>query len=124
MLIRVDSGSDAPLFAQIADAIRADIAAGRRHAGDRLPSARVLAEGLGVNLHTVLRAYQLLRDEGIVQLRRGRGATVTDAAGSLYELGVEIAALVRRSRQHGIAPDTLAALVRGAALRPDASTGG
>lgn len=117
----MDAASDVPLFAQIADAIRADIAAGRRGAGERLPAARDVAAGLGVNLHTVLHAYQLLRDEGLVQLHRGRGAVVTEVAARLNELGSEIAAIVRLSRERGIAPDALAALVRAAALEPDAS---
>lgn len=119
----MDAASEVPLFAQIADGIRADIAAGRRGAGDRLPGAREVAAGLGVNLHTVLHAYQLLRDEGLVHLHRGRGAVVTDVAAQLKELGSEIAAIVRLSRECGVAPDALAALVRSAALTPAGPAG-
>ena len=112
MLIRVDPTRDEPLFAQLAGSIRADIAAGELQPGDRLPSAREVASGLDVNLHTVLRAYQDLRDEGLVAMRRGRGAVVTDAAASLSALHDEIASLVSRSRALGLSADTLASLIK------------
>ncbi|MBM7832116.1 GntR family transcriptional regulator [Agromyces cerinus] len=112
MLIRVDPTSGTPIFAQIAASVHADAAAGRLRAGDRLPSARDVSESLGVNLHTVLRAYQQLRDEGLVDMRRGRGAVVTDAVEPLAHLHHDIAALVERARTLGLAADTLAALVK------------
>ena len=112
MFIRIDPASDEPIFAQVAAAVRSEVAAGRLGPGNRLPSARDVAEALGVNLHTVLRAYQDLRDEGLVDMRRGRGAVVTDAATSLAELHDDIAALARRARALGLSPDTLAALVK------------
>ena len=77
MLITIDASSQEPIFAQVAAAIRAQIVAGDARPGDRLPPAKDLASGLGVNVHTVLHAYQDLRDEGLVDLRRGRGAVIT-----------------------------------------------
>ncbi|GAA5029099.1 GntR family transcriptional regulator [Microbacterium fluvii] len=112
MLLRVDPNSDVPLFAQISASVRADAAAGRLRAGDRLPAAREVADGLGVNLHTVLRAYQELRDEGLVDMRRGRGAVVTDAAAPLAALRDDVAALVRKAREAGLSPEALASLVK------------
>lgn len=112
MLIRIDPNSDAPLFAQIAASVRVDAAAGRLCAGDRLPAARDVADALGVNLHTVLRAYQDLRDEGLVDMRRGRGAVVTDAATPLAALRDDIAALVAKAQAAGLSPDALASLVK------------
>ncbi len=112
MLIRIDPGSDVPLFAQVAASVRAEVAAGRAQAGDRLPAAREVAESLDINLHTVLRAYQDLRDEGLVDLRRGRGAVLTPAVAGLAELRDDIARLAERARALGLSPDALASLVK------------
>jgi len=112
MLVRVDPHSAVPLFAQIAAAVRIDAAAGRISPGDRLPAAREVAGALEVNLHTVLHAYQELRDEGLIDMRRGRGAVVTDAVGRLSELHDDIVALAARARELGLSPDTLAALLK------------
>jgi DNA-binding transcriptional regulator YhcF (GntR family) len=112
VLIRIDPSSDLPLFAQVAASVRADAAAGRVRAGDRLPPARDVAAALGVNLHTVLRAYQKLRDEGLVDMRRGRGAVLTPAVEPLAALHDDIAALVARARGLGLSPDTLASLIK------------
>jgi DNA-binding transcriptional regulator YhcF (GntR family) len=79
MLIRVDPDSPRGLAEQIADQIRAAVASGELAAGEKLAPARELAAGLDVNMHTVLRAYALLREEGLVDVRRGRGAHVVPA---------------------------------------------
>ncbi|WP_396652578.1 GntR family transcriptional regulator [Microbacterium sp. Se5.02b] len=64
MLIRVDPDSPRALFDQVAASVRSDILAGILAPGDRLPAARDVAEALDINQHTVLHAYQRLRDEG------------------------------------------------------------
>ena len=112
MLIRIEPGSAVALYDQIAAAVRREAAAGRLAAGDRLPSARDVAESLEVNLHTVLKAYQLLRDEGLVEMRRGRGAVATAKAADLGALRDSAAALARQARALGVGADALAALVR------------
>lgn len=78
MLITVDSASLVGLADQIAAQLRGQIADGLLGPGERLAPARQVAAGLGVNMHTVLRAYQLLRDDGLIELRRGRGAVVAE----------------------------------------------
>jgi len=112
MLLRVNPESSEPLFAQLAAAVRAEIAQGDLHPGDRLPAARDVASGLGVNLHTVLHAYQALRDEGLVDLRRGRGAVVTEGAHAVAQLERDIAELGRRAAALGMAPSTAVELLR------------
>jgi len=112
MLIRIDASSDTSIFEQVAASIRTDMAAGRVRPEDKLPSAREVAASLGVNLHTVLRAYQVLRDEGLVDMRRGRGAVVTPAAGDLTELMGDILDLGARAAALGMSADALASLVR------------
>lgn len=111
MLIRIDLDSGRPLFEQIAASVRAEVLAGRLRPGDRLPAAREVSEAIDVNVHTVLRAYQELRDEGLVDLRRGRGAVLSAAAAPLAELAEDVAALVRRAASLGVSPATLAALI-------------
>ena len=66
----------APLHDQVAAEIRRDIAKGDVHPGQRLPPAKDMAAVLGVHPNTVLRALRILRDEGILEFRRGRGITV------------------------------------------------
>ena len=112
MLIRVDPSSETPLFEQVAASVRLDAATGRLVPGDRLPSAREVASALDVNLHTVLRAYQDLRDEGLVTMRRGRGAVLTEMAGQLTQIHREVLDLVRRARGLGLSAETLASIVK------------
>jgi GntR family transcriptional regulator len=112
MLLRVDSSSGLPIFEQLAASVRSELARGTLRAGDRLPGAREVADALQVNIHTVLKAYQQLRDEGILDLRRGRGAVVTDAAALPAGLVDEARALVERARAAGVAAPTLLTLIR------------
>ncbi len=112
MIFRIDPASETPLFAQVAAAVRTEVASGRLSPGDRLPAARDLAAALGINLHTVLRAYQELRDEGLIDMRRGRGAVVTDAADRLAALLGDVRALAAKVRAAGIAPDAVVSMLR------------
>lgn len=111
VLIRVDPSRDVALWEQVAASVRLGMTAGSIRAGERLPSAREVAASLDLNLHTVLRAYQELRDEGLVDMRRGRGAVVTEAAGALPHLRDDVVALAERARRLGLAPGVLASLL-------------
>jgi len=80
--VKVDRSEDVALHDQVAGEIRRAIAAGEASPGERLPPAKDLAAVLGVNSNTVLRALRILRDEGLLDFRRGRGVTV---AGTVHE---------------------------------------
>ncbi|HHU11395.1 MAG TPA: GntR family transcriptional regulator [Intrasporangiaceae bacterium] len=111
MLIRIHESSEVPIYRQIADGVRRELAQGRLQAGDRLPPARDLAEGLGVNIHTVLRGYQELQEDGLITLRRGRGAVVAEGAAPAAHLQEAVAAFAAAARQAGLSGAEAARLV-------------
>lgn len=118
MLIRVDPGRATPLAEQIAACVRRGIADSSASAGERLPGARELAASLQVSIHTVLAGYQQLRDEGLIELRRGRGAIVRADAPPGRATVIELAGqLVAAARRIDLDDDELVDLVR-AAARP------
>lgn len=113
MLFRIDPTASEPLFAQLASQVRREAASGGLAPGTRLPAARDLASSLEVNVHTVLHAYQELRDEGLIELRRGRGAVVTARAGADYSaLREALVPVVAEARRLGLSPDATADLLR------------
>jgi GntR family transcriptional regulator len=111
MFVLIDPTTATPVFAQIAESIATQIATGTVATGARLPAARELAESLGVNVHTVLRAYQELRDDGQVELRRGRGAVVLGEP-TAESLRDAVARAVIEAKAAGIPIGTLLALIR------------
>ena len=114
MLIRMDPSSAEPLHEQIHSGLREAILGGRVGAGERLPAARALADGLDVNVHTVLRAYAALRDEQLIELRRGRGAVVRRIEIDHRRAAVADLArgLVREARRNGVDDADLIAIVK------------
>lgn len=112
MLLKLNPDSGLPLYRQIAAAVRRAVAEGDVTAGDRLPAARDLAQSLDVNMHTVLRAYSDLRDEGIIELRRGRGAIVrtgTVESASVHHL---VAALAQEATRLGLSEEEVVEMLR------------
>jgi GntR family transcriptional regulator len=98
--VKVDRTVTELLHEQVAAQIRRAIADGEAKPGERLPLAKDLAGVLGVNKNTVLRALHMLRDEGLLEFRRGRGITVTGTP----QRGAVLAQarkLVEFARQHG-----------------------
>ena len=76
MLIVLPETSDLPLYQQITEAIKEQLFTGALRPGDELPPVRLLAESLGINLHTVRHAYQTLADEGLIVMGLGRRTRV------------------------------------------------
>lgn len=81
MLLRIEKGSSVPISRQIAEQIASLCAAGKLKPGDRLPSVRELARDLAVNQNTILRVYERLTGEGLLDRRHGQGTFVAETAG-------------------------------------------
>lgn len=78
MFVRIDKASGDPLYLQIRSQIIEAIARGELLPDASLPSVRTLANDLGINLHTVNKAYAVLRDEGYITMRGRSGARIAD----------------------------------------------
>jgi GntR family transcriptional regulator len=109
--VKVDRHEPLDLHDQVAAEIRRAIAEGEAKPCERLPPARDLAALLGVNTNTVLRALRQLRDEGLLEFRRGRGVTVTGTAqrSAVVDRARD---LVLYARQQGYRLDELLAIIR------------
>ncbi|MFE0171624.1 GntR family transcriptional regulator [Streptomyces sp. NPDC059002] len=116
MLFRIDTTSSVPLGDQIAACARRAVVGGSVRPGERLPAARMLAGSLGVNVHTVLRGYQQLRDEGLIELRRGRGAIVADGASARAraQLVERVGEFVADALELGLTDDEVMSMVSAA----------
>jgi GntR family transcriptional regulator len=110
--VKVDRAEPTPLHDQVAGEIRRAIADGEALPGERLPPARDMAAVLGVNTNTVLRALRLLRDEGLLEFRRGRGIHVTGTPQRSAVLA-KASELIQFARQRGYRPDELVEMIRG-----------
>jgi GntR family transcriptional regulator len=110
--VKVDRTEGVSLHDQVAAEIRRAIAEGEAGPGERLPPAKDLAAILEVNTNTVLRALRLLRDEGLLEFRRGRGVTV---AGTAEKSAVLSRAhdLVEFARHHGYRREDVIDMIAG-----------
>ena len=110
-IVKVDRRDPTELHEQVAAELRRAIADGEAKSGERLPPARDLAAVLEVNTNTVLRALRELRDEGLLEFRRGRGITVSGTP----EKGAVVAqarALVEFARRQGYRVDELVEIIQ------------
>jgi GntR family transcriptional regulator len=108
--VKIDRRESTDLYLQVAAEIRRAIADGEAKPGERLPPARDLAAVLDVNTNTVLRSLRLLRDEGLLEFRRGRGISVAGTP----ERGAVLARardLVRFAREQGYRTDELIRII-------------
>jgi len=109
--VNLNRNEPTDLHEQVAAEIRRAIANGDASPGERLPSALDLAAVLRVNRKTVLRALRQLRDEGLLEVRRGRGITVV-ATPEQGELNSRVRELVEFARRHGLRRDELVDRIR------------
>ena len=101
MFIKIDFQSDEALYIQLRNQIILGIATSTLHEGDVLPSVRQLAEDIGINMHTVNKAYSVLRQEGFVTIDRRRGAIVSldvDKLQALDEMQKNLRVLLAKGR--------------------------
>lgn len=110
MELRIDRGDPLPLAEQVAAEVRRAITEGEAGPGDRLPLAKDLAAVLGVNKNTVFRALHLLRDEGLLEFRRGHGITVSGTP-EKSALITQVHDLVRAARHAGYRTSDLVAMI-------------
>ena len=108
--VKVNKNDPTDLYEQVAAEIRRAIADGEAKAGERLPPAKDLAAVLGVNTNTVLRSLRLLRDEGLLEFRRGRGISVagTPERGAVVQRAKE---LITFARSQGYQLDELVEII-------------
>jgi GntR family transcriptional regulator len=108
--VNINRSDAVPLHDQVAAQIRRAIAEGEAGPGERLPLARDLAAVLGVNKNTVLRALHVLREEGLLEFRRGRGITVagTPQRGAVLARARD---LLDFARHHGFAREELIQMI-------------
>jgi GntR family transcriptional regulator len=108
--VKIDRQEATDLYLQVAAEIRRAIAEGEAKPGERLPPARDLAAVLDVNANTVLRALRLLREEGLLEFRRGRGTTVAGTVESSAVIA-QVRELLAFARSRGYRPDEVVALI-------------
>ena len=114
MLIEIDFNSDEALYVQLQNQIIMGIAMNLIREGDSLPSVRQLANTVGINMHTVNKAYAVLKQEGFIQLDRRRGAVIAidmDQARALLEMKEQLRVLLARGRCKNISKEEVHALV-------------
>jgi GntR family transcriptional regulator len=109
--VKVSRDDRLELHEQVAAEIRRAIAEGEAEPGDRLPPAKDFAAVLDVNRNTVLRAFRQLRDEGLLEFRRGRGVTVAGSA-KRGAVTAQVRDLIRFARRHGYDVDELVEMIQ------------
>lgn len=99
MIWSIDFESDEAIYIQLRNQVIIGIAAEEIHEGDSLPSVRQLAENIGINMHTVNKAYSVLKQEGFLKLDRRRGAVIAldvDKIRAVQEMRQELSVILAR----------------------------
>ena len=114
MFIEIDFNSDEALYLQLRNQIIIGIATSQYQEGDARPSVRQLADTIGINMHTVNKAYSVLRQEGFVKVDRRRGAVIAidiDKLQAMEELKKDMQVLLAKSRCKKISKEEVHALI-------------
>lgn len=114
MFIEIDFNSDQAIYMQLRDQIIMGIASSRFQEGDMLPSVRQLADRIGVNMHTVNKAYTVLKQEGYVKVDRRRGVMVAvdiDRMRALEEIREDLLVTLAKASCKNISGEEVHALI-------------
>ena len=114
MIIEIDFNSDEAIYVQLCNQIILGIATSQFREGEQLPSVRQLAETIGINMHTVNKAYSILQQDGFVKIDRRRGAIIAidiNKLKAIKEAREELAVVLARGICKGIGRDDIHALV-------------
>lgn len=114
MFIEIDFNSDEAIYIQLRNQIIVGIATDRIREGDPLPSVRQLAENIGINMHTVNKAYSVLKQEGFVKVDRRKGAVISvdiDKLQAIEELKKDLQVVLAKSRCKNVSKQEVHALI-------------
>jgi len=114
MMIEIDFDSDEAFYLQLRDQIILGIATSRIHEGDSLPSIRQLADAVGINMHTVNKAYTVLKQEGFVKVDSRRGAVISvdmDKVHALEEMERDLKVMLAKASCKNISREEVHALI-------------
>ncbi len=114
MIIEIDFNSDEALYLQLRNQIILGIATSRIREGDELPSVRQLAGDIGINMHTVNKAYAVLKQEGFVKVDRRKGAIISidvDRMKTIRELRKELQMIIAKVSCKNISREEVHALI-------------
>lgn len=114
MIIEIDFNSEEALYLQVRNQIIMGIATSQYREGDSLPSVRQLADDIGINMHTVNKAYTVLKQEGFVKVDRRRGAVIAvdvDRMRTLAELKKELQVILAKSCCRNVSKEEIHELI-------------
>lgn len=114
MILEVDFNSEEALYIQLRNQIIVGIATNRLREGESLPSVRQLAESIGINMHTVNKAYTVLKQEGFVKVDRRRGAVIAidaDRISDLEQMRESLRVILARASCRNISREEVHALI-------------
>ncbi len=114
MVFTIDFNSNEAIYMQLCNQIILGIANAEYRDGDSLPSVRQMAEIIGINMHTVNKAYSVLRQEGYIKLDRRHGAVIsldTDRILALEAMNEELKVVIAKAISKNITPEEIHAIV-------------